>query len=87
MVEGRRRRRRGGWEQKAGSRDRAERGKCAFKWTADKVFLMRLNATTCHSAHGGMQNEAATQQHSSNNMSSNRSNSRRSSPCLDASNK
>lgn len=43
-------------------RDRDERGKCAFKWTADKVFLMRLNATTCHSAHGGMQNEAATQQ-------------------------
>lgn len=36
-------------------------GKCAFKWTADKVFLMRLNATTCHSAHGGMQNEAAAE--------------------------
>lgn len=51
---------RGGGRDRDRARD--ERGKCAFKWTADKVFLMRLNATTCHSAHGGMQNEAATQQ-------------------------
>lgn len=67
MVEGRRGRRGGAGRRKQGlrqgrDRDRDERGKCAFKWTADKVFLMRLNATTCHSAHGGMQNEAATQQ-------------------------
>lgn len=69
MVEGMRGRRGGAGRRKQGlrqgrdrDRDRDERGKCAFKWTADKVFLMRLNATTCHSAHGGMQNEAATQQ-------------------------